>query len=60
VNDEINEIKNEVKRSQSLHRAKTEQDQFKALIDEKKGKPIFFGDKVVFRHLDSKHFIYGT
>jgi hypothetical protein len=56
----MNTTKSQAKRSQSLHRAKTEQDQFKALIEEKKGKLIYFGDKVVFRHLDSKHFIYGS
>ena len=30
------------------------------MIDEKRGNPIFFGDKVVFKHLDSKHFISGS
>lgn len=60
INDEMNSIKDPTKRAESLPRAKTEQEQFKALIEEKRGKPIFFGDKVVFKHLDSKHFIYGS
>lgn len=43
-----------------MPRAKTEQEQFKAIITDKKGKEINFGDKVVFKHLDSQYYMYGS
>jgi len=29
-------------------------------MTEKRGKVISFGDKVIFRHVDSQYYIYGS
>lgn len=56
----MNSFKSEAKKAETAPRAKTEEEQFRTMIDEKKGNSIFFGDKVVFKHLDSKHYMYGS
>ena len=60
INDEMNSQKSEAKRAENAPRAKTEEEQFKAVIQDKRGKNISFGDKVIFRHVDSQYYIYGS
>lgn len=60
INDEMNSQKVEAKKAESKPRAKTEEEQFKAIITEKRGKNIAFGDKVIFRHVDSQYYINGS
>lgn len=60
INDEMNSQKVEAKKAESAPRAKTEEEQFKAIVREKRGKNISFGDKVIFRHFDSQYYIYGS
>ena len=43
-----------------LQRAKTEEEQFKTMISEKRGKYIYFGDRVVLKHVDSQYYISGS
>lgn len=56
----MNSQKVEAKKAESAPRAKTEEEQFKALVSEKRGKVISFKDKVIFRHLDSQYYMYGS
>jgi hypothetical protein len=56
----MNSQKVEAKKAESAPRAKTEEEQFKAMCLDKRGKGISFGEKVIFRHLDSQYYIYGS
>ena len=60
INDEMNSQRDEAKKAESAPRAKTEADQFTAMIAEKRGKYISFGAKVIFRHVDSGYYLYGS
>ena len=60
INDEMNSQKVEAKKAESAPRAKTEEEQFKTIINEKRSNNISFGDRVVFRHVDSQYYIYGS
>ena len=48
----MNSQKSEAKKQESAPRAQTEEDQFKAIISEKRGNTISFGDKVIFKAED--------
>lgn len=41
-------------------RAKTEREQFEDIVMKKKGEDIYFGAEVVFKHIDSEHYICGS
>lgn len=56
----MNSQKVEAKKKECAPRAKTEEEQFKAIITLKRGKNISFGDRVVFRHVDSQYYMYGS
>lgn len=60
INDEMNSQKVEAKKAESAPRAKTEEEQFKAMCVDKRGNGISFGEKVIFRHLDSQYYMYGS
>lgn len=56
----MNSQKSEAKKAESLARSKTEEERFKTMIADKRGNNISFSDKVIFRHLDSQHYLYGS
>ena len=59
INDEMN--KASVDKQAGLRgRAKTEREQFEAIVAKKKGEDIYFGAQVVFKHIDSGYYICGS